>query len=92
MLETFQFVCDESKINYMFIFYILDELISAGRCDIVSLCVSAPQILHTGRTGAVSCLTGELAENAPELGNVGGEGDVRVQDDDLGQVGGQSFG
>lgn len=37
-------------------------------------------------------LTRELPEDAPELGDVGGEGDVGVQDDDLAQVGRQSFG
>lgn len=37
-------------------------------------------------------LTCELPEDAPELGDVGGEGDVGVQHDDLPQVGRQSFG
>lgn len=31
-------------------------------------------------------------EDGPELGDVGGKGDVGVEDDDLVQVGGQGFG
>lgn len=37
-------------------------------------------------------LTGELPEDSPQLGDVSGKGDVRVQDDDFGEVRGQSFG
>lgn len=36
--------------------------------------------------------TGELLKDSPELRDVRGEGDVRIQDDDLGQVGGQGLG
>lgn len=37
-------------------------------------------------------LTSKLPKNAPEFSDVRSEGDVCVQDDDLRQVGGQSFG
>lgn len=37
-------------------------------------------------------LTGELPEDAPELSDVSGKGDVCVQDDDLVQVRRQGFG
>lgn len=33
-------------------------------------------------------LTRKLPEDSPELSNVSGKGDVRVQDNDLGEVGG----
>ena len=36
--------------------------------------------------------TSELPEDGPELSDVGGEGDVRIQDYDLCEVRGQRFG
>jgi len=37
-------------------------------------------------------LTRKLPKDSPELSDVSGEGDVGVQDDDLGEVGGQRLG
>lgn len=42
-----------------------------------------PQHLFTEGNKIQRFLTGELPKNAPQLSDVGGEGDVRVQDDDL---------
>ncbi len=49
------------------------------------------QMLYTTPEGA-RLITCELPEDGPQLGDVSGEGDVCIEDDDLWKVGRQSFG
>lgn len=51
----------------------------------ISMCV----LMGGGQKNRKKELTSKLSEDSPKFGNVGGEGDVSVQDDYLGKVGRQ---